>query len=91
MNENTRELGLYAVNTAGLYAMRRAIEKNLARKVKLGVYDAEKAVGAWEHFATAAAKEYHREHGTPAVPWHRMFPRSVRRALARVLSESWEA
>lgn len=65
-NETTesRELFLYATNSADLYRQRitPAIE-NLRKKVAKGTYDADKAVDLFYYIATAASDLYYKEFG----------------------------
>ena len=61
-SEESRELLLYAINTGRLYTtMIVPVVKNLARKYSKGIYDDAKAVDAFFHIATEAAKMYAKE------------------------------
>lgn len=46
-----------------IYRHKLAIISNLKRKAAKGIYDSEKAVKAWLHWVTAAAKDYHKTTG----------------------------
>lgn len=60
--ENVRELELYAENTREIYdRYTMPVVENLKKKYQKGCYEKEKAIVAWEHVATAAAKMYHKE------------------------------
>lgn len=57
--EDSRELTLYTINDGDLYrGLTIPIIDNLKRKVKRGAFDPEKAVDAFFHLATVAAKKY---------------------------------
>lgn len=87
-----RELKLFIDNDAELYRQRTMpIMKNLARKIRKGSYDSELAVKLWKYLADAGAKKYAREHGSPGVSWHDMFPVSVRMMVAKELAEDFDA
>lgn len=93
-----RELALYAENDSYLYTWyAQPIISNLARKMRKGQYDAQKAVKAWEYFATEAAKKHCRDFGTPHEAYYRMFNAATRREAAAQLEEGfrdqveWEA
>lgn len=60
-----RELELYAENSAKLYPQKEAIIKNLQRKIRKGIYDAEKAVKLWRYWVDNAARDYNREFSVP--------------------------
>ena len=53
-----RELVLYADNTPGLDAQRRAILRNLSRRIAHGNYHAAKAAKLWRYWTDAAARMY---------------------------------
>lgn len=81
------ELVLYTVNTSYLYShMVQPLLDNYRRKIKRGVYDAEKALKGWENVAAAAAKLYSREYAREDQ-WHRIFPPAVRREVAKYLQD----
>lgn len=85
-----RELALYAENDGYLYRqMAQPIIANLARKMRKNQYDAQKAVKAWEHFATAAAHKYCRDFGSPNENYFCMFNAATRREAAAQLEESY--
>lgn len=58
------ELYIYTVNTERLYRQRilPSIE-NLAKKMKKGNYDKDKAVDLWYYTATAASDLYNKDYG----------------------------
>lgn len=85
-----RELALYAENDGDLYRrMAQPIIANLARKIRKGQYDAQKAIKAWEHLATAAARKYCRDFGSPNENYFCMFNAATRREAAAQLEESY--
>lgn len=62
-SEESRELYLVTDNESKLYPMKQAIENNLTKKIKKGVFDAEKATMAFFHLTTEASKQYMRDFG----------------------------
>jgi len=86
-----RELALYAETDGDLYRQhRRAIEKNLVTKMQRGTYDHAKALRAWEHFATFAAKKYMREFGSQSDAVSYVFNAATRRLAAKHFREVFE-
>ena len=82
-----RDLELYAVNDGELYAgIIRSTVANMARKMRRGCYDADKAVKAWEYVAEAAAKKYAREFARVGE-WCSLFNLATRRETAEALAE----
>lgn len=59
-----QELDLYIENDSTLYKQAQYIIASLAKKVKKGIYDADKAVDAWYYLATEGAKRYAKEFGS---------------------------
>jgi len=85
-----RELALWTENEGELYRrMAQPIIRNLAKKMKKGVYDADKAITAFEHLATEGAKSYHREFGSPGQRWHDLFSKATRRMAAQQLRDGY--
>lgn len=79
-----RELELYAENNEELYRQRIIpILNNLARKIKRGVYDPEKALVLWKYAADDAAKRYGKELGNN--DGFKIFSPADRRAVAKEL------
>jgi hypothetical protein len=57
--EESKELFMFAVNNADINVRHVSYAvKNLSKKWKKGVYDAEKAVDLWYYVATEASKAY---------------------------------
>ena len=82
-----RELELYAVNDSEIYFKSLSpIDKNLARKVKKGIFDHGKAVKAFLYTADFAAKKYCQEFGGI---WYQVFNKATREAVAKNLVESF--
>lgn len=79
----SRELVLFAVNDYATYtgAIQPAI-RNLAKKVKTGSFDTEKAATLFYHVATAAAKNYAREFCDSNTPYYKIFSTADRRLVA---------
>ena len=85
-----RALSLYAENDSYLYTWyAQPIISNLARKMRKGQYDAQKAVKAWEHLATSAAQKYCKEFGTPGDHYSHIFNAATRREAAAQLEEGY--
>lgn len=86
-----RELGLYIENDGDLYRRQmQPIETNLLRKAKSGKYDPRKAPKLWSYLVESGAKKYHKEFGSPGVPWNRMFPKPERDELSRQAARAFE-
>lgn len=86
-----RELKLFIDNDGELYRQQTMpIMKNLARKMRKGVYDSARAVKLWKYLADSGAKKYAREHGGPKVKWSEMFPVSIRMMVAKELAEDFD-
>lgn len=83
MSAEAKELALHADNTEHLYKSSHIpIVKNLQKKHQKGEYDQEKARKLWSYHADRAAQSYHKEHGTPDHPWHKMFNTEHRKEAA---------
>jgi hypothetical protein len=83
------ELLLYIENDAFLYqGMRNLIVQNLQKKRKKGTYISSKAVIAFEHLATEAAKRYTKEFGGT---YFLMFNVPTRRYVATQLEKSFRS
>lgn len=89
---NADELAMYIINDGDLY--RRNISmviKNLAKKIKKGVYDPQKALKLWQYSAQWGAQKYTKEfriagtHGS-----YGMFSPSDRKDAAKQLAEHFE-
>ena len=78
------ELTLYAENTRQVYDLTVQVIANLKKKFKKGVYNAERAVKAFEHVAEYAAKEYAREF-SDSSEWFTIFNAATRRETAKEL------
>jgi len=58
------ELFLYTTNNGEIYRqIITAVINNLKKKVKKGIYDAEKAVDAWYNVATVGSNKYFKDYG----------------------------
>lgn len=89
--DEVRELVLYTTNDGDLYRQQvQPILANLRKKIKKGTYQPELALKLWMYLADSGAKKYAQEHGSPGFPWHKMFPTSVRRQVAKELQDSYE-
>jgi len=83
MSAEAKELALHADNDPHLYRSSHIpIVKNLQKKMAKGIYEQEAARKLWGYHADRAAHSYHKEHGTPDHPWHKMFPPETRREAA---------
>ncbi len=57
------EFQLCLENESALYPQRQAIEKNLAKRMASGKYDASKAPKLWLYWVNEGARWYAKEHG----------------------------
>lgn len=79
---HVRELVLYTVNDGDLYCKyTQPILNNLAKHIKRGKYDQNKALIAWKHLADAAAKQYSKGYDSP------IFSLADRKATALELAD----
>ena len=81
--EESRELYLVATNESTLYPMIQAIEANLEKKIKKGIYDSEKAIEAFYHVMDQASKKYMHDFGY-------MFTVTERWTAAQDMRDSFE-
>lgn len=89
--DEVRELVLTITNDYELYRQQvQPILANLRKKIKKGTYQPELALKLWMYLADSGAKKYAKVHGSPGFPWHKMFPTSVRRQVAKELQDSYE-
>lgn len=77
------EFQLCIENESALYGQRQAIEKNLAKRIENGTYDALKAPLLWHYWVQAGANWYAREHGVKV-------PSSVKLHVAHELARAFE-
>lgn len=83
MSDEAKELSLHADNNEHLHRSSHIpIVKNLQKKHAKGEYNQEKARKLWGYHADRAAQSYHKEHGTPNHPWHKMFSKEHRKQAA---------
>ena len=83
LSDEARELVLHGQNDEHLVrSSHEPIMKNLAKKMAKNKYDEEKARKLWGYHADRSAQSYHKEHGTPNHPWHKMFPTEHRKQAA---------
>jgi hypothetical protein len=67
-----RELVLFATNDSTMYEQALVVMKNHAKKLKVGKYDADKALSSWKALADVAAKKYAKDFDS-AANWNRIF------------------
>lgn len=84
-----RELVLYIANTETHYRQMKAIDANLNKKFKKGIYDPEKAVKGYRYVVDAAAKSYAKEIARSPAAWSRMFTVPTRDLAARNLAHNF--
>lgn len=85
--EAARELHLYAMNDGETYRQSLTpIMDNMDGKRQRGIFDAEKAVKAFEYAAEYAARRYCREFGGA---WCGVFNAATRRAAAALLLDDY--
>jgi hypothetical protein len=68
LSTEARELVLWADNTASIYSHKMAIVKNVALKIKKGIYDPTRAPKLWRYWTDAASSDYKREFGFAFKP-----------------------
>lgn len=86
------ELVLFVDNDEDLYRQQfLPIIKNIARKIKRGVYNPQLAVKLWMDLMESGAKKYIKEIGgldeDTASSWHEAFPKNIREMAAKEMSE----
>lgn len=59
----SRELALFANNTAEIYGIIESVEKNLERKITKGIYNSDKAIDAFYVVAENASPIYFKYFG----------------------------
>ena len=62
-SEEARELFICVINNGDAYPMIMSIVNNLAKKLKKGIYDKEKAVDAYYHAACEESERYFKNFG----------------------------
>lgn len=90
---DAEELVLYIDNTYELYGQKQSIQKNLIRKLNKGSYDASLAPKLWGYLVQEGAKRYVQEMGESfqGMPWHKVFPTSIRQEAAQQMAADFEA
>jgi hypothetical protein len=85
------ELKLYIDNDGALYrSQTTSILKNLVTKRARGEYRHDLAVKAFGYLTEAGAKKYAKEHGSPDLPWNKMFDVTTRKRAAEALTRNFE-
>jgi hypothetical protein len=85
------ELKLYIDNDGALYrSQTTSILKNLVTKRARGEYRHDLAVKAFGYLTEAGAKKYAKEHGSPDLPWNKMFDVTTRKQAAEALTRAFE-
>jgi len=81
-----RELSLYIENEYSLVgapnSQGKAIEKNLLKKFKSGVFDLDKSEQAWMYLIESGAKKYAKEYGSGEREWSNIFDKPTRELVA---------
>ncbi len=87
-----QELELYIdnTNTYDCYKQKIAIQSNLLKKKKRGIYDSKKADKAFKYVADACAKRYAKEFDRPSA-WNQIFSVATRKLVARELTKDFES
>lgn len=86
-----RELALFTINDGDIYRQTiQPIIKNLAKKVRNGTYNTEKAVQAWSYAADAGAQKYTKELGGSGNGSYGSFSKADRLAAAKEIGEHFE-
>jgi hypothetical protein len=89
---NADELAMFIVNDGDLYRQNiQPVLKNLAKKIKKGVYDPQKALKLWQYSAQWGAQKYTKEMGIRGNNGsYGMFSPHDRREAAKQLAEHYE-
>lgn len=82
MSTESRELLLYLTNKEEFYSFLMNIESNLYKKIKKGIFNAEKAEKAFYNTVTEAAKKYCQEFGGI---YHQIFTVKTRKEVCKEL------
>lgn len=91
-NMNADELAMFIINDGDLYRQNiQMVIKNLAKKIKKGVYDPQKALKLWQYSAQWGAQKYTKEMGIRGTNGsYGMFSPHDRREAAKQLAEHYE-
>lgn len=91
-NMNADELAMFIINDGDLYRQNiQPVLKNLAKKIKKGVYDPEKALKLWQYSAQWGAQKYTKEFGIRGTNGsYGMFSPHDRREAAKQLAAHYE-
>jgi hypothetical protein len=88
---NKTDLRLTIENDGDLYRdHRRPLEWSLARKMKDGSYDHDRAVGFWFGFVNNGADKYGKEQGLQGFQIKKKYPSSMRKEIAEEMATDWE-
>lgn len=91
LSDEARELYLFIDSDADLYRQQyEPIIKNLMKKRAKGIYKPELAEKLFMYLVENGAKKYNKEFGTPGTEWHKVFPMSVRKEVAKELREYFD-
>lgn len=91
MSHEAKELALFIENDQHLWMNRRPeFWRNLDRKERAEVFDADKAVVLLRYLSTEGAKKYHATFAGSGR-WHDLFPVSIRTEVAKYLVCVWSA
>lgn len=84
-----RELEIYINNDSELFHKQlEPILRNIARRMKKGQYDHEKAKKLWGYLVESGAKKYAKEFSTGS-DWHRIFSTATRALVAQELADHY--
>jgi hypothetical protein len=89
--EEATELLIYLDSEPDIYAMKKVIAANLAKKLAKGVYDERRARAAWAPVVERAARKYAREYASSEREWSSLFNPATRDEVAKDLAERWHA
>ncbi len=88
---SAKELCLFIQNDGDLYRQQYSpINKNLTVKKAQGRYDHNLAAKLFGYLVETGAKKYVKEFGSGDMPWHEMFPKKLRDAVAEELRDGFE-
>lgn len=87
---DAEDLVLFIENDGDLYrSQTQSIINNLMRKLRAGTFDETRSVDLWYYLAEEGAKRFAQQNkdSLPPLPWHKLFPVSVRVEAAQQLAD----
>lgn len=91
MSTEAEELHLFLENESSLYPKKKAIAKNMARKLMADAYSTPLAVKGWLYLVEDAAKQYAKDFSASPRDWSKIFSVADRKQVAVELEKEWFA